>query len=89
MSDDKDAIKASLVPLIAEARATKKWLWCNYQDMWFSPSELEKANAEGRFLWGPINWRLRDPQERVLELERAVSGAQAQLERFKKALAEA
>ncbi len=57
----------SLRPLIAQARAEGKWLHCSYQDLWFSPDELEAANRDGRFRWGAVNWTVRDPGEMVRE----------------------
>lgn len=55
--------------LIAQARAEGKWLWCHYQDLWFHPDALEKQQANGRFRWGPVNWKLRDPKERLQEAQ--------------------
>jgi len=51
--------------LIRQAESEGKWLWCSYQDLWFSPQELRKAQAEGRFQWGPVNWKLRFPAEKL------------------------
>jgi hypothetical protein len=76
-------VQELLKPLIAEAKATDRWLHCHYQDLWFSPEQLEAANAQGRFLWGPVNWTLRDPQERVAILSRDVENARLALESFK------
>ena len=50
--------------LIDKAEAEGKWLWCHYQDLWFSPAQLREENRNGKFRWGPVNWKLRDPQER-------------------------
>ena len=65
----------SLRPLIAKARAEGKWLHCSYQNLWFSPDQLETENREGRFRWGAVNWTLRDPgemvQQRADDLRRA------------------
>lgn len=69
--------------LIQQARSERKWLWCRYQDMWFSPDQLEEANRDGRFLWGPVNWQLRDPQERVDEARRRLESAEAEYERIR------
>lgn len=61
-----------------EARKEGLWLYCSYQDLWFSPDELEAAQAEGRFRWGRTNWTLRDPKEKLVGLIRAeASAAQA------------
>jgi hypothetical protein len=43
----------TLQPLISQARVQGKWLHCAYQNLWFSPDELEAENREGRFRWGP------------------------------------
>ena len=54
-------IRAALLPLVAEARAKGKWLWCRPDHRLVSPDELDAANAEGRLLYGPINWHLKAP----------------------------
>jgi hypothetical protein len=66
--DDPKEILASLEPLFKEAEEKKLWFHCNYQDMWFSPKELRAAHAEGRLIWGPVNWRLRDPYARLWQI---------------------
>jgi hypothetical protein len=66
----------TLQPLIAQARKEGKWLHSQYQDIWFSPDELEAANREGRFLWGAVNWRLRDPNEMVQEKAKVLKKAE-------------
>lgn len=53
---------AALQSLIRQAREERKWLHCSYQDLWFSPTELEREWANGRFRWGAVNWTLRDPK---------------------------
>lgn len=61
--------------LTAQARAEGKWLWCHYQDIWFSPDQLDEQNAVGKFIWGPVNWQLRDPKERLAEAKARVDRA--------------
>ena len=56
--------------LFKRAKEEGLWFWCHYQDLWFSPDELRKAQADGRFRWGAVNWKLRDPREQVKKLER-------------------
>ncbi len=51
--------------LICKAEREGKWLHCNYQDLWFSPSELREHQAKGDFRWGPVNWTLREPSEKA------------------------
>jgi hypothetical protein len=64
--------------LIDKAEAEGKWLFCNYQQLWFSPAELRAHNANNRFRWGAVNWQLRDPNERLAEADRALEAAQRQ-----------
>lgn len=71
-----------LVGLIEEARRQKKWLWCAYQDLWFSPDDLAAENAAGRFRWGVVNWKLRDPRERLAEARGRTDRAQAEERRI-------
>lgn len=76
----------TLPELIDQAEKEGKWLYCPYQSMWFSPQQLREENAKGYFLWGPVNWRLRDPKEKVAALEREVDLAIRTLEQFKKTI---
>jgi hypothetical protein len=73
-------VRAMLQPLIQQARAEGKWLWTSYQDIWFSPDELDAQNANGKFLWGPVNWKLRDPGERLAEAEKRLAAAQREVD---------
>jgi hypothetical protein len=59
-----EGIREDLKNLIAQARAEDKLIYSQYQQLWFTPGELEKANAENRFLWGLVNWELRSRDER-------------------------
>lgn len=74
-----------LKALTEKARSEKKWLWCSYQDIWFSPDQLDAENAAGRYRWGAINWKLRDPAERVAEAKRRVDAATAEFQRIQAA----
>ncbi len=58
--------------LLAQAEREGKWLFCHYQGLWFSPEELRKAQSEGRFRWGAVNWILRDPTEKLAVIDRGV-----------------
>ena len=66
----------SLQELIAQARQEGKWLHCSYQDMWFSPDELEKENSNGKFRWDSSNFQLRNPDEELLLLSAKIRTAQ-------------
>lgn len=72
----------TLTELIEKARRERKWLHCTYQDMWFSPDELQKENEGGNFRWGAQNFELRDPQEHSQQLERRIKEAEEELVRF-------
>jgi len=73
-----------LKDLIEQARREGKWLWCAYQDLWFSPDQLEMHNAAGRFNWAPVNWKLRDPNERLEEAKRRAEYAEAEVARIRR-----
>jgi len=68
--------------LFAEARAKGLWFFTGYQHLWFSPDELATEQANGRFRWGPENWKLRDPAEHLAELDRKMVEAQRQRDEF-------
>ena len=80
MKDDPEMIRTQLRGLISEARETGLWLHCGYQDMWFTPDELEAANADDRFLWGPVNWQMRNPSVRTKQLIASVDAARSRLD---------
>jgi hypothetical protein len=69
--------------LLEEAETKGLWLYTSYQDLWFSPAQLREHQANGRFRWGVVNWRLRDPQEMVQNAERDVATAQMNLDRVR------
>ncbi len=66
----------TLGELISQAERESKWLFCNYQSLWFTPEELRAANADGRFRWGSMNFILRDPSERIKQLDQKVIEAE-------------
>ena len=73
----------AMQPLLRQARDEGKWLYTNYQCLWFSPDELEAEHGEGRFLWGPENWALRNPEQRITEFEHEIERAKTNLATFK------
>ena len=81
-----DRSSVTLHVLIEQARANGKWLWCYYQDLWFSPDQLEAENREGRFRWDADNWKLRDPHERLAEARERTARAQAEEARIARAI---
>lgn len=68
--------------LFQKAEREGLWFFCSYQQLWFSPSELRKAQSEGRFRWGAENWKLRDPQEAVDNLDRNIRALNTERERL-------
>ncbi len=76
----------TLNDLITEAEKQDLWLHCSYQDLWFSPTELREANKLGQFRWGPVNWTLRDPVERVEALRTKVIRSELDLMAFNRRL---
>lgn len=67
--------------MFAEARTQGLWFFTNYQQLWFSPDELEQHQRAGTFRWGAVNWRLRPPQEYLEQLKREAGCARADYER--------
>lgn len=63
----------SLQPLFERAKREGLWFYTSYQDLWFAPDELEKQQKAGRFCWGAVNWKLRNPQERLNEFKNTES----------------
>jgi len=82
-----EELRAVLKRLTDQARKDGLWLYTDYQGLWFSPDQLDAANDEGRFLWGPVNWELRDPAEKLAALDRAVTAAEKERDNFKGLLA--
>lgn len=69
--------------LIDVAEAQKLWIYCTYQDLWWTPAELRRDRAEGRFHWELTNFQQRDPQEVLASCMKDVADAQARLERVR------
>lgn len=84
----KEAILNELQPLFDQAKREGLWFFCNYQSLWFSPGELQREQARGSFVWGAVNWQLRDPAERLLELKSRQESAADEITRLEKRIAE-
>lgn len=76
------AAVAALAPLIEQAERERKWLWCNYQDIWVTPKQLRESNAKGMLLWSPENWKLRDPQEQLAKAKARTASAKREEDRI-------
>lgn len=82
-----DDLMGPLNELIAQARREGKWLKCNsafHGYLWFSPSELEAENRNGKYRWGVVNWDLRDPFDRIEEFEQQILAVMEERNRFTK-----
>ena len=76
---DKRAILDSLEPLFTEAKAKGLFFRSNYQGFLLSPDELRKEHANGRLIWGPVNWELVDPRTKSEELKEKIKSAENEL----------
>ncbi len=65
-----NVLEENLKPLFERAERDGLWFYCSYQDLWFSPKQLRIEQANGRFRWGAVNWRLRDPKEQLYDIEK-------------------
>jgi hypothetical protein len=76
--------KRKLEDLFAQARREKKWLHYNglAGEVWFSPDELKSEQRNGKFVWSAENWKLVDPFEKLLSLQRGIISAQAACANF-------
>lgn len=66
---EKHQTLKELQPLFDEAKEKGLWFYSFYQNLWFSPKDLRRLHRKGRYIWGRDNWELRDPQERLAELQ--------------------
>lgn len=76
-------IIASLDPLFTEAVQKGYWFYNERNDLWFSPRELRVYQAHDKFLWGAPNWKLRDPKERLRELQNQKLDIEERIQDFK------
>lgn len=67
--------KTALMAMFNEARAKNLWFYHGGLSgpLWLSPNELQSFQEKGEYRWGASNWQLRDPQERLYELEVATT----------------
>lgn len=65
MNNETQEILNGLNPMFEKADKEKLWFHSFYQDLWYSPQELREKHKEGRFLWGSVNWELRDPNDKL------------------------
>lgn len=75
----KEEILKDLQPMFIEARKSKFWFKSTYQDLWFSPDELEEKHKNDKFIWGKVNWKLADPMELINRKEAEIKNLQLSL----------
>jgi hypothetical protein len=78
----RQSIRELMKPMFAEAEDKGLWFYTSYQGLWFSPKQLRELQDAGRFLWGPVNWQLRQPRERATDAEQAAIVAIAEAKRI-------
>jgi len=81
--DKTEQILNELEPLYKRAKEEGLWFFSNYQQLWFSPKELRDYQSEGNFIWGACNWILRDPIEKLMEMENKKNGIEREIIDFK------
>jgi hypothetical protein len=73
---------AGMEKIILEAERRGLALHCDYQDLWFSPAGLRKAQADGRFRWGPVNWAILDPRDKYNAMLKRADDMRKEAEEF-------
>lgn len=73
-----------LVPMMEQAKRDGLWFRSPYQDLWFSPVELEREWTDGKFRWGVASWQLCDPQDRLHILNLVIQHASDEYNAFSK-----
>jgi hypothetical protein len=83
-----EADKKALDDLFFEARAKGLWFFHGgfSGPLWLSPDELQKEQDKGNFIWGAINWELRDPHEHLDTLVNDITNAEKAYKAFLKRL---
>lgn len=81
--NEQNEILEGLQPLYEKADREGFWFYSVYQDIWFHPDELREKQSNGQFLWGAVNWQLRQPDDKLLELLQKKKGIEREIEQFK------
>ena len=80
------APRDELDAMFVRARAENLWFFHGGLSgpLWFSPDELQTAQEKGNFIWGAVNWRLRSPLERVVQIDEEIQKLQRERDHFVK-----
>ncbi|MDR3585243.1 MAG: hypothetical protein P4L59_07970 [Desulfosporosinus sp.] len=81
--DETKLVLNSLKPLFETAEKEGLWFHQIYQDMWFSPKELRKYHAIRKYVWGPANWALISPYEKLRDLEKKRANIDISIKEFR------
>lgn len=80
------AADRELMDLLARAKESGKILVSNYDpDIWFTADALKESMANGKFRWGPVNWRLEDPIEKINYINKKIQALCAVRTRLERA----
>lgn len=71
-------IENDMKKLFERAEKEGLWFYFRYQDMWFSPRELREEQERGNFLFGQVNWDLRDPQDEISRIDARIQALKEQ-----------
>ncbi len=73
-----------IIDLIQEAKEKKKYVYIEHINLWISPYELEKKLRDGWYVYHISLLRLRDPIERIEELEKGMLDRRRELHKVLK-----
>ena len=76
-----DGVRPDMLLMFKEAQQKGLWFFADYIGQWWSPEELAIEQRAG-LDWVKSEFQLRDPMERLAELQKIVGDEQERLERF-------
>ncbi len=84
VSTERQVILGMLEPLFERAKREGLWFYhCGLAGtFWFSPEELRTEHRRGKFIWGPVNWTLARPSERLTQLRQELVNKVAEVDTF-------
>jgi hypothetical protein len=82
MSNERSKILKDLEPMFREAREKGLLFRSRYQELLFTPDQLEEQQRNGRFVWGPVNWKLEHPSVERERRKGALRNAQMAVDNF-------
>jgi hypothetical protein len=75
-------LRAEFIDMIDRAKKENLFIYCSYQQIWFSPWELEEHHANRKFLWNTRMFQCIDPLVRIQQLKGDIEIAQIRLLHF-------